>query len=469
MNPALLSLVPGLDPALEAFTRRVYLPLVGRRKELHYEEAQAEAQRNQRASAEALAALSFTKLKKILRHADENVPFYRERFAAAGVRPSEIQSLEDFRRIPPLTKREMGDAGERLFSPRVDGTYAQGVTSGSTGVALRFRVSSRHEGWIEAAMDRGHRWWGIERHDKRLILWGRPVAGGRRAQLNAWVRYRLRNSLHFNTFEELTDEYLAEIADAFEAFRPKLVYGYGSSLGALAAYMDRAGRSLPPKARPLLVEYTGDHIYEAERLVAERVFGAPVVSMYGSSEGGSLAYSCRERNLHVSVDHLFVEFLKDDGSPAAPGEQGEVTITTLNNDAMPLVRYRIGDLGSAREGQCPCGVTLPLMNLEVGKMADRITTSSRSLVSSYVLDYISKHLLRTGVLGIQQFQVEQVGTDDFILHIVKGEPFDPRVTTFFTEKMTEYLGESIRTEVRFTDAIQASASGKRRWFKKSIP
>jgi hypothetical protein len=108
------------------------------------------------------------------------------------------------------------------------------------------------------------------------------------------------------------------------------------------------------------------------------------------------------------------------------------------------------------------------MNLEVGKVADRITTSSKKLVSPYSLDYINKHLLRQGIRGIRQFLVEQVGTDDFVLHIVKESPFDPRCVTVFTEKMRDYLGDSIRTEVRFADHIPVSPSGKRRWFQKSI-
>jgi phenylacetate-CoA ligase len=135
---------------------------------------------------------------------------------------------------------------------------------------------------------------------------------------------------------------------------------------------------------------------------------------------------------------------------------------------MPLIRYRVGDLGSWRSEPCPCGVTLKTMNLEVGKVADLISTSSKKLVSPYSLDYISKHLLREGIRGIRQFLVEQTATDEFVLHIVKEEPFDPRCVSFFSEKMKEYLGASIRIEVRFTDAIPVSSSGKRRWFQKSI-
>jgi phenylacetate-CoA ligase len=171
--------------------------------------------------------------------------------------------------------------------------------------------------------------------------------------------------------------------------------------------------------------------------------------------------------MHVSEDHIHVEILRDDGSPAVPGELGEIVITTLNSFAMPFIRYRIGDLGAFTREPCACGRVLRTMSLEVGKVADRITTSSKKLVSPYSLDYINKHLLRTGIRGIRQFLVEQTGRDDFVLHVVREERFDPRCITIFTEKMREYLGDSIRTEVHFTEAIPVAPSGKRRWFLDS--
>jgi phenylacetate-CoA ligase len=341
------------------------------------------------------------------------------------------------------------------------------VTSGSTGTALRFRQGQEHEGWIDACWDRAFSWWNVGRGDRRVVLWGRPVAGGLKAQAQAWFKHRLRNGLSFNTFEELTDEFFDGVARSIMTFKPRLIFGYGSSLGALAEYMARAGLALEGKARPNVVVYTGDHIFEAERLTGERVYGAPVVSLYGSSEAGSVGYTCPSGTMHVSEDHIHVEFLRDDGTPAAPGEQAEMVMTTLNNFAMPMIRYRVGDLGSYLEKTCPCGVTLKAMNLEVGKVADRITTSSKKLVSPYSLDYINKHLLRTGVRGIRHFLVEQTGLDDFVLHVVKEEPFDPRCISIFEEKMKDYLGDSIRTTVRFTDAIPVSKSGKRRWFLDS--
>jgi phenylacetate-CoA ligase len=452
----------------ETICKYAYLPVIDAWKKTGHRAALQEALRNQRLSPAELEQVTLRKLRALLAHAEEHCSYYTETFRAAGVRAAELRSLADFHDFPRLSKKDVAEHGDGMRSAVFPGKLFKAVTSGSTGTALRFDQDSVHVGWVDACWDRGHGWWGIGPTDRRVVLWGRPVVGGRRAQVRQWLKHRLRNILSFNTFEELTDTFLGRIAESVASFRPKLIYGYASSVAALAEFMDRRGLVLRGDASPRLVEYTGDHMFESEKRVVEQVFGAPVASLYASSEAGSLSYQCPNGRLHVSVDHIHVEFLRDDGSPAEPGEQAEIVVTTLNNQRMPFIRYRVGDLGSFNTERCTCGVTLPLMNLEVGKVAERITTSSRSLVSSYVVDYIGKHITRTGMRGIRQFQVEQVGLDDFILHLVREEPFEQRSVDFFLEKLREYLGESIRTMVNFVDAIPVSKSGKRSWFKKSI-
>ncbi len=455
------------DP-YRAICDRVYLPAVEGRKGMHFAEASREALANQRRSPDELAQIEMEKLRALLAHAAASSPFYARRLHEAGVSPDSVRTRADLLRIPLLEKADIAKFADEMRCRDYAGKTATAVTSGSTGIPLRFTYSAADQGWIEACRDRGHRWWGVRRADRVAVLWGRPLVGGRTAQARAWLKFRLRNTLSFNTFEELDETYLAEIARSLTRFAPTLVYGYGSSIGALALHMERAGLRLREDQRPMLVEYTGDHMYETERKVAERMFGAPVVPLYGSSEAGSIACACPSGSLHVSKDHVLVEILRTDETHAAADEPGDIVVTTLNNWAMPLIRYRLGDYGTLLSEPCACGITLPRMNLLVGKTADRVTTSSRTLVSSYVVDHIAKHLTRNGIRGIRQFLVEQTGKDDFVLHVVKDDPFDPRSVEIFKEKMTEYFGESIQTKVSYEKDVPVSASGKRRWFTRSF-
>ncbi len=168
------------------------------------------------------------------------------------------------------------------------------------------------------------------------------------------------------------------------------------------------------------------------------------------------------------MDQVVVEFLRDDGQPAEPDEDAELVVTPLHNYAMPLVRYRVGDRGSYSSDSCPCGVTLPRMNLTVGKAVDLVTTSTHEKVSAHLFDYINIHLMNHGIRGVRQFFVEQRDLDRFELRIVREEPFDPRCVQIFEAKMKERLGPQIVVEASFVDAVPISGSGKRRYFIRSF-
>ncbi len=446
--------------------KQLYCPLLDRAKRSPFREALEEAVRNERRPLGELRSLQLEKLRRMLEHASRHVPYYADAFARARLAPDEVREVTDLRRLPVLTKEEVFASGARMVSDRYVGRLFAASTSGSTGIAMRFHVDSGQYGWVEAMAWRGRRWWGVERGDPTIVLWSRPVDRTRWTNARAWGVNRLRNAVQFDAFADLDAAKASRIAAAVERHRPRLIYGYGSSLGKLADLLQTAGTSLSPRARPNVVEYTADHMYAPERRTAAEVFGAPVISAYGSSECGGVAQQCREGRLHMSIDHVVVEFLRSDGSPTEAGETGRLVISHLNNLGMPLLRYEVGDLGAWDAEPCPCGVTLPCMSLQVGKSVDVIDTSEKRGVSAHVFDYINLHLIKLGVRGIKQFFVEQTGPDAFDVAFVREQAFEPRSVEIFVERMRAYLGNAIVVETRFVEEIPLSTSGKRRYFKK---
>lgn len=448
--------------------KQLYSPLLDRTKQSPFREALDEAVRNERRPLGELRSLQIDKLRRILGHASRHVPYYAAAFARAGLVPDDIRDVADLRRLPVLTKEEVFASGARMVSDRYVGRLFAASTSGSTGIAMRFHVDSGQYGWVEAMQWRGRRWWGIERGDPSVVLWSRPVARTRWTNARAWGVNRLRNTVQFDAFTDLDAAKAELIAGAIERHRPRLIYGYGSSLGKLADLLHTAGPRLSPGAKPNVVEYTADHMYAPERRTAAEVFGAPVISAYGSSECGGVAQQCREGRLHIAIDHVVVEFLRSDGSPTDEGETGRIVISHLNNLGMPLLRYEVGDMGAWVSEPCPCGVTLPCMSLQVGKSVDVIDTSEKRGVSAHVFDYINLHLMKLDVRGIKQFFVEQTGPDTFDVAFVREQPFEPRSVDIFVERMRAYLGSAIAVQTRFVEEIPLTASGKRRYFKKRI-
>lgn len=446
------------------FTKRAYFPLLDWYKRIPFDRAWNDALANERLPPEALVDLSTQRLGEALAYAKANVPYYETSFAHAPPFASGPRLLEQLASLPMLEKSHVFENRTALRSRTHRGPVITGTTSGSTGIALTYDHDPNHYAWVEAVQCRGRRWWGVERGDSSVVLWSRPVDGSRRSRWKAIAKYRLRNCAEFDTFQEFDDAAVQAILAAIRRWQPRLVYGYGSSVGRLGMEMKRRGVRLREDERPALVEYTADHMYATERAVTADAFGAPVTSAYGSSECASVAVQCRAGRMHMAIDHTVVEFVREDGTPAAPEETASIVLTQLHNRVMPLIRFKVGDLGSYSTERCPCGSSFPVMNLEVGKVADLISTSSKKNVSAHLLDYVNLYLMKEGIRGVRQFLVEQMTLDDFRLSIVKDSVFEERAPVVFIDRMREYLGSQIRVDVAFVDEIPLQRTGKRRYF-----
>jgi Coenzyme F390 synthetase len=149
-------------------------------------------------------------------------------------------------------------------------------------------------------------------------------------------------------------------------------------------------------------------LLENERKVIESVFGAPVTNRYGCEEVGLIASECEiHQGLHLNAEHVLVEFIREDGAPAAPGEEGSIVLTDFMNRGMPLIRYAVGDMGVPSDRKCECGRGLPLMERLTGRTADSLKRRDGSRVAGISL--VEKTL--TAFPGIGQLQIIQEGLE----------------------------------------------------------
>ena len=190
---------------------------------------------------------------------------------------------------------------------------------------------------------------------------------------------RLKTHLHhsvlrrdvINSFEFNADTLAASVRRYRQA-RPRVVVGYANAVYEFARYAKQAGFELPP---PIGVITSAEMLYPYQRQLIEEVFGAAVFNRYGCREVMMIGAECeRHCGLHVTSDNLFVDGVQRDGRECKPGETGEVIITDLHNFAMPLIRYKVGNIGAWSESACPCGRGLPLMDVVNGQVLDLIVT-----------------------------------------------------------------------------------------------
>jgi phenylacetate-CoA ligase len=198
-------------------------------------------------------------------------------------------------------------------------------------------------------------------------------------------------------------------------------------------------------------------LYNFQRESIENTFGCKVVNEYGTTETGIIAFECQEEKLHINSDHIFLETIaseKFDGTES-------LVITELNNYYNPLIRYKLGDLGTISYDLCPCDIGFPILNNLIGREGSFIITSDNRYVYSTVLAYTFKE-------GIKQFQGIQDKKDELLIKIVNNGNLTDAMLKHYREKLSKILGKSMKIIFDFVPYIELEKSGKLRYFISNV-
>lgn len=435
------------------FVRRLYFPLVQRYKGEHLLENLQKFKELERLSRRDLLAYQEREISSIVSHARKS-ELWRERLQNLP----ETVTKEELQKITPLTKAELRESFSRLSVPG-EKTLQEGTTSGSTGVAVRVKLSAEHQASNFAAQWLGRSWYGVSIGDPGVWVWGRPIYSWKKRAI-VTAKARLNNLLLLQIFD-LSEETVASWWRQVKQFRPVYLYGYASALDRLAEYIEASNATVDFPVK--LVCTTAEVLYDFQRQRLARVFRAPVANEYGSTETGSIAFECPRGGWHLMTAHTYVEFLQEDLSPAHDA-LGEIAVTTLHNRTMPLLRYRLGDMGAASDAECPCGRPWPLMKMGVGKTVEAVKTRSGKVMSGALFHYINRGLLEQNIRGISAFRVTQRALGDFLVEYVPEAGDEAKALRFFEEQLQATLHEPVSVTFQRVTVLQPEPSGKLRYF-----
>jgi phenylacetate-CoA ligase len=438
-----------------AFHRRVIYPIWSRKDGDYALDYLREFERTQYLSPERLRELQWERLQRLVRHAYDRCPYYRERWGAAGIGPDDLRGFEDFARLPLVSKRDIQERAEDMARddlPR--DRLVQNRTGGSTGEPLVFYLDRDRVRSRAASSIRHDRWAGKDIGTLYASIWGHrrdhvPLSTAWAAFRERWI-YRIlsldASSLSAGTLREFTDR--------LRRARPEVYVAYANAIYLLARFLREENiRDVP---RPRAIIATAEVLEPDRRALIESVFGCPVFDRYGCREVSIIASECAEHDgLHLNAEGLYVEILKD-GRPAAAGEPGEVVVTDLLNTGMPLIRYRIRDLASPVEGVCRCGRGLPRIRMAGGRVTDFISTPDGRIVSGASLTIF----LVANTPGLRQAQLRQQRRAEVIIRVVRGPQYTPASEEYLTRTAAEMLGNAVRIRVEPVDEIAPSGSGK---------
>jgi phenylacetate-CoA ligase len=365
---------------------------------------------------EQLRGLQLAKLQKVLQRAAASVPFYRRKFEAAGIRADEIRGLDQLRQLPFTTKADLWE------------NYPFGLLATPSQEISRVHASSGTKGKLTlAAYTR-----------KDVTQWGELMArclsaAGARAGmrvLNAYGYGLFTGGLGFHygaehlgaTVIPISGGNTARQVQLLEDLQPEVLCCTPSFALTIAEACEQSGSGKPLNLKIGL--FGAEPWTESMRAQIEKRLGLSAFDTYGLSEvgGPGVAQECSAKTggLHVWEDFFLPEVIDpNSGDPLAPGEEGELVLTTLEREAMPLVRYRTGDITTLDAQTCACGRTHARIRRIRGRRDDMLIIRGVNVYPSEiesvllkfeeVLPFYELHLDRPKILDQLTVRVECAG------------------------------------------------------------
>lgn len=397
---------------------------------------------------EELVQLQLERLQAVVNRCYKNVPFYRRRLEELGMEPEDIQTLDDLRRLPFTTKQDLRDSYPYdLVALPLREVVRFHLSSGTTGSPTVIAYTANDLAHWTDLVARNLVAGGITREDVVQIFFGYGLfSGGFGLHQGAEVIGA--------SVLPVSEAEIGQQVKIMQDFRSTALIGMPSYALQIAEAMENVG--VDRNSLSLRVGLFGAEPWSEERRTAiESRLGIRAYDIYGLSEmgGPGVAGECGERcGLHLAEDHFYVEVVDPaTGEPVAPGEEGELVFTTLTKEALPLLRYRSGDLASLDLAACACGRTTARMSRICCRTDDMVIIHGINVFPADVaavlgeFPEVSEHF---------QLVVEQAGVLDELLVRVEliGLPTDIanrmlQLREHISRRLTQTLGFEVRVSL----------------------
>jgi len=402
------------------------------------------------------------RLLRLIAHARERVPYYRKLFDEHGVDPDAMKDRTGLS-VLPLTNREdlQGLQAHDVLATGVNAAHLLSyTTSGSSGRPFTVRRTWTEERRLAAFRMRAMREHGLRFTDREANIRNLTHTG-------RWHRQRtLRTLQALGFFRKMWLDCrlpAEEILEALQRYEPDVLIGLPHVLSRVAGIMTAEGRRT---IRPRFVAVGGEVLTPLMRRQIGDAFHARVFNQYGSFECNLIAWECKETgHLHLCDDGVIVEVLNNAGTPARPGENGEVVVTNLHAFAMPFIRYRLGDIATQGFERCPCGRPFATIAQVQGRVVEYFQLTGGRWLHPYVIGDV---LSREAGWWLRHYQVTQERTDRIVLRAVAAPVPAPQRLVELTAVVTAVLGPGMEFHVQLVPDLAIEPSGKFRVYRSLV-
>jgi phenylacetate-CoA ligase len=410
-------------------------------------------------SAEELHAYQVPLLAKLLDHARRTTDFYKDRVDFNSDQPDHIERT--WSEIPILTRTEAIANAKRLRSrstPAEIGPIVDLNSSGSTGMPFCFKRTAETLLADQALNDRMFGCWHVDGNKSLAQIAYDHAAEAETARvltIRGW-RPACPNGIK----HVLSTAFDIDIQlDWLAAYRPTYLGAYSSILKELAVAAQKRGIAL----RFDLIFSFATVVDSDLRTLCRAVFGSSIADTYGAQEAGHIAAQCGDcGEYHISAERCLVEILRDDGSPAVPGEIGRVIVTPLHSYAMPFIRYELGDLAEAGTATPSCGRGLPTLRRILGRYRNLFRFRDGTTVWPTPAPFHTS-------IAVKQFQVVQTDFDHIEIRYVPESADQPIDLAALTQRVRSALRQPVNVTLRAVPTIPRSRNGKYEDFISQVP
>ncbi|OGD29602.1 hypothetical protein A2833_02215 [Candidatus Azambacteria bacterium RIFCSPHIGHO2_01_FULL_44_55] len=393
-------------------------------------------------SEENLAGLQFYRLKKTISQAYENVPFWKKFFSRNNIKPGDIRTFDDFKKIPITTRDTLSQAAVKELireSVQPEDLRFRTTTSGSTGHPLEI-FYDRYLVFIRE----------IATNAREFDFFGLNFKKFNYIFMNLPVHWRQDHGPLINLprgLEEL-EKRKEEIYRTIKDNSPPILFGVTSVIVRLARLAAEDKVDLDIRGAFCRTE----KLWPVDRKLIEETFHCPVSNSYGMRESKHAAHECRYHNgFHINSEYMYVEVTDENGRSLPDNAEGRILITVFDNKTMPFIRYDSGDLGKITREPCPCGLTLPRLFVE-GRSNHFFEMPDEKKVPLKII--LQKIQFTPYYLKMKQFQFVQDKIDKIRLLIVPHKIFSKTDELGLKMLIDELFGSKVKLDFEYTDKIE---------------
>lgn len=392
------------------------------------------------------------RLKLLIEHAYNNVPFYHELYSNLRIKPSDIQKISDLSYLPIITKNIMKENNKLFLAKNInkkDLIYCS--SSGSTGEPFQFYSTKKAESFLKASAIRAWYWMGYNLGDKYVKISMNP----RNSKIKK-IQDLINRSKYLSSNQLIRSNFI-KISEQIQSFNPEFIRCYPHPLHYLATIIKENKDKMSFKSLKA-INTTGSTLKNEIRNTIEEVFGVKIFDTY-SCEGGTIFSECSNHIYHPAEEYAISEFISDKFTELDENRPYRHITTDLYNYAFPFIRYDTQDYLEIDNNtdKCNCNRNFKKIKRIRGRDSDIIITPSKKIliVENFVAYF-------EWIKEVDQIQIIQSEINVITINIIVNKNFNNEILSKITEYWKKYIGEDVHVYVKVVDEIKLTPTGKRR-------